>query len=131
MADKTQDVIILEAGRVWYGFDARQVEELISLPALSWLPLAPENVLGMTDYKNQVLPVYSFPDICGVTAGKMDFCLILKQNLDMYGLAADKVLGMASLEAATKLQNPGIANLDFLKIKAVYQLAKPVILLEA
>ncbi len=127
-ADK--EVLVFELDDKLYAFPISQMKEVIALPPCNIAPMMPPYLLGVINYKNSVLPVYSLEKIFGIEQSKKNsLCLIVNSRLGLLGYAIDAVLGIRSLEKATQIEERVSVLPGELRIVSTVQLAmqeKPV-----
>jgi len=127
-ADK--EVLVFELDDKLYAFPISQMKEVIALPHCNIAPMMPPYLLGVINYKNSVLPVYSLEKIFGIEQGKKNsLCLIVNSRLGLLGYAIETVLGIRSLEKATQVEERVSVLPGELRIVSTVQLAmqeKPI-----
>ena len=74
----------------WHGLDRRQVEQILSDPAVFDVPKAPTGVIGLVYYGGQIVPVLEHPEARG-KAGKRRFVVLVRDGGALRGLAVDEV----------------------------------------
>lgn len=81
----------IRIGDKWHALDRRQVEQILSDPAVFPVPKAPEGVLGLLYYQGQAVPVLEHPEARGKT-GKHRFVILLRDDGGaLSGLTADEI----------------------------------------
>lgn len=104
MSAETQ-IFIFEVDGKRYAFPVNYVKEVIAMPSYTPVPLSPEYLLGLANYKNGALPVYSLEKILDVNKTEVPkLCLIIYSRLGMVGYGVDAVTGVRVLNKARQLE---------------------------
>ena len=131
-ADK--QILVFELDDNLYAFPISQVEEVIAMPTYTTAPNMPQYLLGVTNYKNNIVPIYSLEKIFAIDGErKCSLCLVVKSRFGLISYAIDAISGVRSLDKAVQVDER-IRNLTGgLRIISTIQLAmqeKPVHILE-
>ena len=66
-AGNTVHVVVTRVGDEALGFRLEKVSEIIRIPTLAYMPLAPKSLLGLANLRGAVLPVVQPFDACSVS----------------------------------------------------------------
>ena len=92
------EILIFEAGRKAYAFPIAYIQEVLDMPTCTAVPLGPECLVGLANYKNTILPVYSMKDIFSQeSTEKPLYCLVVEGAEKRMGCAVRNVRGIYSL----------------------------------
>lgn len=100
-----QQILVFTLDDKAYGFAVSKIKEVIALPPCTTVPLGPEFLLGLINYKNTPLPVYCLEAIFGLPySTERRLCLIVQSRLGLLGYAIDAVEGIRSLSKAIQVE---------------------------
>jgi purine-binding chemotaxis protein CheW len=89
-------MVTFTVGREAYAVDVAQVQEIIRVPRLIEVPLAPPSLLGLANLRGQVLPLVSLRHLLGLDAREVDDttrALVLNVG-QLMGFIVDHVLSV-------------------------------------
>lgn len=127
-------IFVFELGGKRYAFPVDYVKEVVAMPHYTQIPVSPDYVLGLANYKNSVLPLYSLEKIFDINkASTSKLCLIVYSRQGLIGYGVDAVTGVHPLSNVRQIE-AGIRSLrGELKIVSTLQLGvepEPVTMLE-
>lgn len=98
-------------GPAAYAVPLESLQEVLHQPRLSPVPLGPENLLGMTLWRSQILPVFELA--CALGPDRPPFpsrsrVLVLSHHGLHAGIAADTTATLTSSTPLTPPQRPGL-----------------------
>lgn len=116
-----------------YGVDALQVKEIIRyLPPVK-VPNAPEPILGVINYRGEVIPVVDLRKIFGLSPLRIDeftVIVIVETEGKIFGMAVDRILDMVNVPLSKLNDNTGTASKDDQKhLKAIVKINSRLILI--
>lgn len=83
-------LLVMRQQQSRYAVPAKNVEEIIAVPAITVLPLQPEHLRGVFSYKGHVIPALSLQSLCGCGTGEQEtVCVVLSMDGLMFALTAD------------------------------------------
>jgi chemotaxis signal transduction protein len=98
-------IFVFELDGKKYAFPLIFVKEVVAMPAYTPVPLSPEYLVGLANYKNGVLPVYSLEKMLDVNQKSTPkLCLIIYSRAGIIGYGVDAVLGVRVLNNARQLE---------------------------
>ena len=104
MSTGTQ-IFIFELDGKQYAFPVTYVKEVVAMPKYTPVPASPEFLLGLANYKNGVLPIYSLEKILDVNKTETPkLCLIIYSRNGVIGYGVDAVRGVRVLNNARQLE---------------------------
>ncbi len=101
------DVLEFLISREKFAIETRYIREASKLLVLTPLPCAPDFVLGLINFRGQILPLLDLSKILELKPGesKSDLQVVVVQTqLAQAGIAVDEILGISSI-AETDLQS--------------------------
>jgi len=115
---------LFEIGSETFGINIATIKEIVRVPDLTTVPNAPDYLKGLTNLRNQVLPVLDtrirlkLPRADTTESSRI---LVLDTNSSSTGIMVDRVKGVFSIEDMTVEQPPEIVTSDIDKkfIKSV------------
>jgi chemotaxis signal transduction protein len=105
--------IVVGVGGENFAFSVSHVEEAIDAPAVEWVPVAPEGMLGQLPHRGRMVGAWdagwAFRLPRAAAAGA---ALVLRDGPRRIALVVDDVMEMARIEPADVQAVPGAADLD-------------------
>jgi purine-binding chemotaxis protein CheW len=106
--NSTVEAIVFRADKEYFALPVTQVVEVIRLPQIIELAKAPEVVVGVINFRNQITPVFDLNLILGFSAKPYSLAtpiLILRRGRQTLGLVVNEVLEVTTLEIAPNSLN--------------------------
>lgn len=112
--DDAKQLVCFKLADEIYAFEIIHVQEVIRLQHISLLPQMPEFVLGISNVRGNVLPIYDLRKKCKLPEKAFDErskIIILSDEEELYGYVVDEVLenikvSASTIEAAPKVKMP-------------------------
>lgn len=98
-----------------YGVDALQVKEIIRYLSPVKVPNAPEPILGVINFRGEVIPVVDLRKTFGLSPLRIDqFTVIVIAETEgkIFGMAVDRVLDMVNVPLSKLNDNSGTTSKD-------------------
>jgi purine-binding chemotaxis protein CheW len=115
-----------------YGVDALQVKEIIRYLSPVKVPNAPEPILGVINYRGEVIPVVDLRKTFGLSPLRIDeftVIVIVETEGKIYGMVVDRVLDMVNVPSSKLNDNSGTTPKDDHKhLKAIVKINGRLIL---
>ena len=121
MPSKEVQLVTFRLGTEEYGINIMQVQEIIRLPAIVWVPKAPSFVEGVINLRNEVIPVIDLAKRLGVSSeDRTDASRVVIANIcdNLVGLVVDSVSEVMRIQTDDIEPLPNVmtsANGRFLK----------------
>jgi purine-binding chemotaxis protein CheW len=99
----------LTAGERLFGIDTRSIREVLGTARLSRVPMAPAYVAGVIAYRGEVITAISLRALLGFENAATPSCVLVldgDEDEQQFGLAIDRVGGVAMVERGTMATNP-------------------------
>ncbi|HJU90079.1 MAG TPA: chemotaxis protein CheW [Gemmatimonadaceae bacterium] len=81
-----------------FALDLATVEEAVELPELHGVPTREHHLLGVVDWRGQLLPVYSPQRVLGLECARDAVTLVVRSGARLVGFAVDDVEDVLELE---------------------------------
>lgn len=115
-----------------YGVDALQVKEIIRYLSPVKVPNAPEPILGVINFRGEVIPVVDLRKTFGLSPLRIDeftVIVIVETEGKIFGMAVDRVLDMVNIPLSKLNDNSGTTSKDEQKhLKAIVKINGRLIL---
>lgn len=99
-----------------YGVNALQVKEIIRYVSPVKVPNAPEPILGVINFRGEVIPVVDLRKTFGLSPLRIDqfTVIVIVEIIDgkIFGMAVDRVLDMVNVPLSKLEGNSGTASQD-------------------
>jgi len=108
------DVLTFAAGVERYALETKYVREVVRLLDFTPVPGAPDFVIGVTNYRGQVLCVVSLRSILGISSGgltDLSRLIVMGSETAEFGILADRTDTIASLRV-TEVLSPSESILE-------------------
>lgn len=95
-SEETVEVVEFLLGDSAFAFELEQLTEVCQLTGVTWIPGAPEFVLGVINLRGQILPVIDLKTFLGIEQGGVrvfNKALIFRKGKLVVGFIADEVIG--------------------------------------
>ena len=118
--DKTvmkAEILIFQTGEKKYAFSAELIVRVMAIPRYTPVPLEIECLLGVFNYKNEIVPLYSTQKIMnGREEHHSELCIIVNSHKGLIGYVVDFIDGIFSTEKAVQLDSQLVVLKGNLKI---------------
>ena len=100
-------IVVFELAGYWFGLALKDVREIVRLPRLAHMPLAPPSLLGLANLHGVVVPVIDLRAALGLPSAGSDATRVIVINGDApVGFAVDRIerltkLALTAIEADT------------------------------
>ena len=106
--ERSVELAVFSLGPEKYALNLSDITEIMSVPAITFVPGAEQHVLGLINYRGSVLPVIDLKKMFGIPAlqaSPNNRIIALKFNKISVGLFVDEVGKVASVPAS-KIEPP-------------------------
>ena len=107
------DLLTFALGPIRYGIDYRVVREVVRLVSVTPVPGAPDFLLGVTNYRGQVLALFDLRGLFGVPAAPLNDLsriLVLGDDAPEFGLLADRAEATTRVALADIQPTPDVSG---------------------
>lgn len=97
------------AGDGLFGIDTAQIREVLGETTPQRVPLAPEHIAGVVQYRGEVLTTVSFRVLLGLDRGAGSACVLVlddEESDTRFGLMVDAVGGVVTMDRDALEPNP-------------------------
>ena len=113
-------LLVMRQQQSRYAVPAENVEEIISVPALTALPRQPGYLRGIFNYKGHVIPVLSLRALCGCgTGGDEAVCVVLRMEDLLLALTADGAESLVTDSGQRVQYDESLMEGEFVKLACV------------
>lgn len=114
-------MLVVESGGTRYGIEADYIHEIITNPAVTKAPVQPDYLIGLNNYKSQVIPVLSLDKLCGSEEKDSVACIVLEYQDGLAGLAVSGLGGMVDHELVSEIDGSQMESCGYIRIKKVLE----------
>jgi purine-binding chemotaxis protein CheW len=137
-------IVVLRLGRQQYGLPVTKISEIIQMVAVTELPHLQPGVLGVIDYRGEVVPLLDLRQICEVAAQniRLNSMIVVANSLGRkIGLLVDGVQGVENydlleqgeiaehpiIRSIIKAEHTVILMIDLEKVASLFEQVMPVV----
>ena len=99
MAENGLPHLLFEAGNSRYLIGINELVEIVPAGDISRLPGSAENVLGLTNYRGEVIGILQIPGALAENSTAQNRIIVLKYKKEKVGIPASKVHEVANIPA--------------------------------
>ena len=128
---ETQQVVGFSLGEQMYGVPVQQVIEALRLVSFTVLPEAPPGILGVINFRGEVIPLIYLREILGFPLYELEMStpiLVVKVSGRMLGLVVDEVEGVGAVPLGIQTPSDYLST-DVEYISAVARLDQNLLLI--
>jgi len=113
-------LLVLREQRSRYAVPAISVEEILEMPAITPLPLQPDYLRGIFNYKGHAIPALSLQVLCDDGTGEGEtVCVILRSDDTLMALTADAAESLVTDDGQRMKHDGDLLDGKFLKLDYV------------
>lgn len=109
----------MRENKTLYGISADYVQEILPMPVTTRIPMQPEYMSGLINYKGSVVPVVSLGRICGNDETAENICIIVSAGESTLGMAVEEVVRTREESTEKISYDEAAMNCGFLKVSDV------------
>lgn len=99
MVETSAELMVFTISGKKFAFSPDIIREVIAMPCCTPVPLGNSYLVGLFNYKNEIVPAYSVHKIMGDgSISVLKYCIIIDTYKGLMGYAVESVLGMYALE---------------------------------
>lgn len=91
--EEMESYLLFRVGREWFGLSIDIIMEILPMPSLTPVPLAPKEVLGITSLRGKVIPLISMNKLFNIPdhTSKEPVVIVIEKDKEIIGCVVDEV----------------------------------------